>query len=88
MTNKFFYVYVLLSKKDGKFYIGSTKNLKVRFSQHNKGQVTSTSYRRPFKLIYYEAGLNLHDARERETYLKTTYGHRYIRKRLKSYFTG
>ena len=33
------FVYILLSKKDKKFYTGYTKNLKLRFEQHNKGLV-------------------------------------------------
>lgn len=37
-----FYVYILQSGKDGKFYTGYTKNLKLRFEQHQSGQVTST----------------------------------------------
>lgn len=37
-----YYVYVLLSKKDNKKYIGYTKNLKLRFELHNKGKVEST----------------------------------------------
>jgi putative endonuclease len=36
---KFYYVYVLLSEKDGKYYVGYTKDLNVRFEQHQKGQV-------------------------------------------------
>ena len=31
------YPYVLLSGKDGKFYIGSTNDLRQRLNQHNKG---------------------------------------------------
>ena len=50
-----FYTYVLLSKNDDKFYTGYTQDLKVRFEQHNKGQVVSTKDRRPLALIYYEA---------------------------------
>ena len=38
----FYYIYVLLSKKDKKLYIGYTKNLKLRFEQHCKGKVDST----------------------------------------------
>jgi len=52
------YVYVLRSKVDGKNYVGYTKNLKLRFEQHNKGLVRSTKNRKPLKLIYYEACLN------------------------------
>ena len=84
----FYYVYVLISKKDSKFYTGYTKNLKLRFEQHNKGLVDSTRNRRSLKLIYYEACLNKQDAIHREKYLKTFYGKMFIRNRLKSYLTG
>jgi len=83
-----YYTYVLHSKKDGKFYTGFTQDLKLRFEQHNKGQVESTKDRGPLALIYYEACLNRDDATHREKYLKTYHGKAYIRKRLKSYLTG
>lgn len=83
-----FYTYVLQSKKDGKLYSGFTKNLKLRFEQHNKGQVESTKNRRPLVLIYYEVCLRQEDAIKREKYFKTYYGKLYFKKRLKSYFTG
>jgi len=82
------YVYVLRSQKDNKNYVGYTKNLKLRFEQHGKGLVDSTKDRRPLKLIYYEACLNQQDATKREKYLKTIYGKRYIKSRLKSYLIG
>jgi len=56
--------------KDEDFYTGFTKNLKLRFEQHNKELVESTKDRGPFKLIYYEACLNQNDATRREKYLK------------------
>lgn len=83
-----YYTYVLHSKKDGKFYTGFTQDLKLRFEQHNKGQVESTKDRRPLELVYYEACLNRNDATHREKYLKTYHGKAYIKKRLKSYLTG
>ena len=83
-----YYTYVLLSKKDRKYYTGYSKNLKLRFKQHQDGKVTSTKNRRPLKLIYYEACLNQSDALNREKYFKTHYGKMFIKKRLKSYFTG
>jgi putative endonuclease len=82
------YIYVLKSKKDDNNYVGYTKNLKLRFEQHNKGLVSSTKNRKPLKLIYYEACLNQQDATKREKYLKTIYGKRYIKSRLKSYLIG
>ena len=83
-----YYVYILQSKKDMKLYTGFTKNLKLRFEQHQTGKVASTQDRKPFELIYYEACLKQEDATQREKYLKTTYGKRYLKSRLKSYFTG
>jgi putative endonuclease len=51
-----FYVYVLQSLKDGKFYIGFTAQYPTeRLKDHNTGGKNSTSKRRPFKLLYYEA---------------------------------
>jgi len=83
-----YYTYVLLSKKDDKLYTGYTKDLKLRFKQHNNGQANSTKNRRPFILIYYEASLNQQDALHREKYLKTYYGKMFIKKRLKSYLSS
>ena len=84
----FYYTYILKSNKDGKFYTGYTKDLKLRIEQHNKGKVESTKERRPLKLIYYEACLNRGDATHREKYLKTHFGKMFIKKRLNSYLTG
>ena len=69
------------------FYTGFTKNLKLRFEQHNKELVESTKDRGPFKLIYYEACLDKEDATKREKYLKTFHGKMFLRRRLKSYST-
>ena len=84
---KFYFVYVLLRKKDGKYYVGFTKDLNVRFEQHQKGQVKSTKHRLRFELIYYEASITREDALKREKHLKTFYGKMYLAKRLKTYFT-
>ena len=84
----FHFVYVLISNKDKKFYTGYTKNLKLRFEQHQKGLVESTKDRNPLRLIYYEACLSQKDATHREKYLKTHYGKMFIKNRLKSYLTG
>lgn len=65
-----YYVYILKSKKDGKLYIGSTNDLRRRFSEHNRGLVASTKARAPFELRYYEAFFSESDARKREHSLK------------------
>ena len=79
------YVYVLKSLKDGKLYAGYSGNLKNRLNEHNKGYVEATKNRYPFELIYYEACLSKYDAYRREKYLKTNYGRRYLKSRLKDY---
>lgn len=83
-----YYVYILKSEIDSNMYIGYTKDLKIRIQQHNTGLVTSTKNRRPLNLIYYEACLNQQDATHREKYLKTSWGKRYVKNRLKNYLTG
>ena len=65
-----FYVYILKSKKDNKFYTGSTNNLRRRMNEHNSGLVFSTKSRVPFELVYYEAYKSESDARHREKNLK------------------
>lgn len=79
------YVYVLLSQKDNRFYTGYTEDLKQRLEEHRLGKVASTRNRKPLELVYYEACLGQADALHRERYLKTTWGKRYLRSRLKSY---
>jgi len=83
-----YYVYVLKSTRDHKLYTGCTEDLKERLKLHNSGQVPSTEKRYPLELIYYEACIDKQDAFHREKYLKSGYGKRYIKNRLKHYFTG
>ncbi len=83
-----YYTYVLQSEKDGKFYTGYSEDLRGRFEEHRRGGVSSTSNRRPLKVIYYEACRDEKDARHREKYLKSHHGKMFLRNRLKSYLTG
>jgi len=81
----FHYVYVLESSSDGKRYVGMTADLRRRFQKHQTGKNPATAPRRPFSLIYYEAGRSYVDARNREKYFKTTAGRRSLAKRLRDY---
>jgi len=81
----FWYIYVIQSLKDKKWYTGITNDLRKRFNKHNKNKVLSTKKRGPFRLIYYEACLNKNDAVARETFLKTGMGKRYLKNRLKRF---
>jgi putative endonuclease len=81
-----YYVYVLESKKDGELYIGCSSDLKRRFKEHNQGLNFSTKSGLPWAIIYYEACLNIRDAKRREKYFKKTQGQRLLKRRLKEYF--
>lgn len=87
MQNKYI-VYVLQSSKDKQFYVGYTQDLQHRIGDHNNGKVTSTKNRIPFNIVYFETCFNQKDALHREKYLKTSYGKRYIKSRIKHYLTG
>jgi len=82
---RFYYTYVLLSEKDGRFYTGYTKDLRKRLKEHSRGEVFSTKNREPTRLIYYEACLNEEDAIQREKYLKSGIGKRFLKNRLRRF---
>jgi putative endonuclease len=77
-----YYVYVLYSLKDKKFYIGFTNNLKLRYQEHEKGEVISTRSRQPLKFIYFEAYINEVNARKRELFYKSGRGRETLHKIL------
>ncbi len=77
-----FYTYVLRSIKDGDLYVGWTTDLKNRFELHNKGLVQATKYRKPLKIVYYEACLDKEKAIKREKYFKTGFGRRFLKDRI------
>lgn len=83
--NKVYYVYILQSSKDNKFYTGFTSDLKRRVKEHQSGQSQSTKSRLPIKLIFYEAYILESDAKNRENYLKTSMGKRVLKKQLSNY---
>jgi len=66
-----FFVYLLKSCKDGRFYIGQTNNVEVRLALHNAGKVKSTRGRRPLELMGVEEYATREEARFREHALKT-----------------
>jgi putative endonuclease len=82
-----YFVYVLKSLRDGNNYVGKTKNLDNRLEEHNRGYVESTKDRRPLRLIYTEMSNDLRDADYREKYLKTAWGKRYLKNRVRNDIT-
>jgi putative endonuclease len=82
------YTYVLLSKRDERFYTGCTDDLQKRVLEHNAGRVRSTAHRVPLELISYEACPNRDDALRRERFLKTGKRKRFLKRRLTAFLEG
>lgn len=80
-----YFVYVLLSLKDHKFYVGFTEDINKRIKEHDEGKVTSTKNRRPLKFIYYEVFFSKADAKSREVFLKSGFGREQLRLSLKEH---
>lgn len=75
-------VYVLKSKKSGKYYVGMSQDVDQRLKQHNSGKSKFTSGHIPWDLIYSEVCDTALQARMREKYLKSAAGKRFISKLL------
>jgi len=68
--------------------VGYTNDINRRLQEHNDGKVKSTQNRVPLSLVYWEGCLTQQDALKREKYLKTAWGKRYIKNRIKKYLMG
>ena len=49
-----YYVYILRSRKNKRYYIGCTKNLSKRLKQHNRGENRSTKSFVPWEVVCYK----------------------------------
>src|SRR3989338_8369476 len=78
MKKNSFWVYVLKSGKDESFYIGSTQNLEDRFKAHNDGRNQYTKSYRPWKIVYKEAFISRSESVQRERFLKSGAGRKFL----------
>jgi putative endonuclease len=74
-----FTVYALKSLNHNFIYVGMTEDLNERFIRHNKCYVKSTKKFIPFKSFYSENCIDEQQAREREKFLKSTSGKRFLK---------
>lgn len=72
--NNMYYVYVLISHKDNKRYIGQTSEINNRITEHINGFVKATKYRLPLDCVYLETYNTRKEAMNRESYLKSYNG--------------
>ena len=79
------YVYILESKVDGNHYVGCTIDIRKRLGEHNSGKNFSTTLRKPLIFIYCEVFLDQTDAYNREKFLKTGWGKRFLAEVLQNY---
>jgi len=78
-----YFVYILRSLKDSKYYIGQTNDVDLRLKQHNSGRVKSTKARTPLIIVRSEVYDTRSEARKRENYLKSLKGGNEFKKLLK-----
>ena len=81
-----FYIYILNSIKDGRYYIGRCADVNKRFNQHNAGLVRSTKFHLPWKIVYTEEYRTLSEARKREYQVKNRKKRAAIEKLIKHKF--
>jgi putative endonuclease len=65
-----YYVYILQSRHNGRYYIGSTNDLDARLKRHNEGHSRYTKSGIPWELLYSEGHPDRSSAIKRENYLK------------------
>ncbi|MBV6422075.1 MAG: GIY-YIG nuclease family protein [Ignavibacteriota bacterium] len=66
-----FYVYILKSLKVDRYYIGHTKDLERRLTEHNSCKTRSTKAYVPWKIVYCEKFLTKIEAYQREMEIKS-----------------
>ncbi len=76
------YVYCLENKDKNYLYVGSTKDLKRRVTEHNHGLSKSTKPHLPLHLTAYIAVISEKHARNLEKYFKTGSGKTVLKKRI------
>ena len=68
---KMFFLYILQSGLNGRFYTGSCKDVYKRLLLHNDGRVKSTKSYLPWKIVYTESFVKFTQARARELKIKS-----------------
>ena len=65
-----YYVYILRSKKTGKYYTGYTRDVEKRLQEHNNGKTKSLRKHIPLEIVRIEPYTFYEEARKRELQIK------------------
>jgi len=65
-----YYVYLLESETDGRYYIGHTQDLKECLKYHNSGRSVYTKHRGPWRLLAYKTFKTRSGAMKAERHIK------------------
>ncbi len=73
-------VYILRSKRTGRYYCGYTERLYQRFLEHNRGETKSLRHGIPWGLVWWEYHESRSSAMRRERYIKSCGMGRFLRR--------
>jgi len=74
------FLYIIKSKKDGSYYVGSSCNPDQRLIQYNNGQVKSTKGKIPYQIVFKQRFQDNKEARKAEMKVKSWKRRDYIKK--------
>jgi putative endonuclease len=77
-----YYVYILRSQSNGRFYVGSTGHVENRLREHNAGESKSILAGRPWEALHTESYPTLAEARKQERKIKARGIGRYLSKKV------
>jgi putative endonuclease len=80
-----FFLYILQSQKDVRYYVGISKDIKTRLDQHNRGVGKFTRSKRPWRLMYTEEYNTRPEAARREKQIKNQKSRSYIESLIRSH---
>jgi putative endonuclease len=75
-----YHVYILLNKTGTRTYTGVATGVDERLRRHNDGLVPSSRPYRPYNVIHIETFPTLKEARQKESFYKSTTGRRRMSK--------
>ncbi len=73
-----FYVYILRSRRTGRYYVGSTDDIERRIQEHNSGKSVSTRGGAPWELVHFASFPTRSEAQACERKVKARGIHRYL----------